>query len=139
MRKLIHRQVLDGIKWSLLSHSLGNVSLHHVATKIMSRRHDPFVSFIGNAAAAGSQRSAHMSQRMPAISLDDPIIKKYILNLLDVNEHDKAGKRLQNSKKLKELMTQRDLIVKNINSLNELKQGELFLCYLLINQCLLFL
>ena len=118
MRKLIQRSVLRSIR-HMCGQSVGSASLHHVATRVMPGGRNPFVGI------RGFQASACMSQGAATISLDDPVMIKYISSLLGGNECDKTAKRQQTRHILKELMLQRDLILKNIRSLNELKQGNL--------------
>lgn len=72
------------------------------------------------------QHSAVYSQNVAPIpiSMDEPCMKKYIEDLIETNKTSKNWKKPHYWQTLLELLAQRETVVANISSLNELEHGE---------------
>lgn len=122
MNRLMQRSVWGRLR--LLSGRkvyVDHFAAFHEDRQVMSRRCSPLHP--SRSVFCGCQSLAPMSQSSVSVSFDDPLMQKYVTDILQEDRHDKSYKKPHFWGALNQLMNQRDQLVKNINLLNELRQG----------------
>ncbi|XP_034236657.1 peptide chain release factor 1 [Thrips palmi] len=106
---------------SLFRECAKKLTSYHVKNKVMCFRRNSETSLW--CGFLKPQHSALYSQNAPAVSMDEPCMKKYLSGLIDASK-TKGWKRPNYWYTLLDLLAQRESVLTNISSLNELEQGE---------------
>lgn len=116
---------------SLLRGRTRKLSVYHVKNKVMCFQRVPQTSL--RCGFLDPQQFALFSQNAPIISMDEPCMKKYLADLIEASKTNKGWKKPHYWHTLLELLAQRETVLANISSLNELEQG-VVLFFLFNNQ-----